>query len=98
MPARALMVNLTVNVFQDGHQWVAYTPSLDLSTCGHTIKEAQKNFEEAVDLFLEGCARKGTLDAVLKSCGWVRTSRPVPHYEPPRSYTTNQPISIPIPA
>ena len=90
------MVNLTVNIFQDGNQWVAHSPALDLSTCGDTIKEAQKNFAEAVDLFLEECQRKETLDTVLKACGWVRTSKPTPHYEPPPSYVTNQSVSIPV--
>lgn len=96
MPTRGLMVNLTVNVFQDGNQWVAYNPSLDLSTCGDTIKEAQRNFAEAVNLFLEECRRKGTLEVVLKSCGWVRTARPTPHYEPPQSYMTTQSVSVPV--
>lgn len=95
MRAAGLMVNLTVNVFQEGTQWVAYSPALDLSTCGDSIKEAQRNFAEAVDLFLEECRRKGTLETVLKACGWVRTSKPKPHYEPPQSYVTNQSVCVP---
>jgi len=36
--------NLTVSVIKEGRQYIAYSPALDLSTCGKNEKEARKNF------------------------------------------------------
>ena len=43
--------NLTVSVIKEGKQYIAYSPALDLSTCGKNEKEARKNFVEIVDIF-----------------------------------------------
>ena len=52
--------------------FVAFTPALDLSTCGRTYEEAKKNFAEALDILFEECSKMGTLKDVLESCGWVK--------------------------
>ncbi len=93
------LLNLPVTFFQERKQWVAYTPVLDFSSAGDTLQEAQKNFGEAVRLFFEECLRKGTLEEVLKSCGWNKVSRPKPHFEPPANVLQSfQSVSVPIPA
>ncbi|MBI1746892.1 MAG: hypothetical protein HYR55_09940 [Acidobacteria bacterium] len=51
---------------------VAYSPVLDLSTCGESFEEARQNFAEALDIFFRECIKKGTLDRVLKSFGWQK--------------------------
>jgi predicted RNase H-like HicB family nuclease len=52
--------------------FIAYSPVVDLSSCGRTMLEAKKNFEEALDIFFEECVSMGTLKEVLESCGWVK--------------------------
>ncbi len=69
---RKMDVNLPVIVLKEGKQFVAYTPALDISTCGDTLEQAHKRFDEAVKLFLEECMRMGTLEDVLIECGWTK--------------------------
>jgi predicted RNase H-like HicB family nuclease len=49
--------------------FIAFTPALDLSTCGRTFEEAKKNFAEALEIFFEECFSMGTLKEVLESRG-----------------------------
>ena len=65
--------NLPVSVFREGNSFIAYTPVLDLSTCGKNYKEAKKRFNEAVKIFFEETIKKGTLSEVLQELGWEKT-------------------------
>jgi hypothetical protein len=71
---------------------IAFTPALDLSTCGRTFEEAKKNFIEALDIFFEECLRMGTLKDVLESCGWAKDRKN--GWEPP-SYIGEDRIELP---
>ena len=51
---------------------MAYTPALDLSTSGHTLEEAQKNFTEAVRIFFDEIMEMGTFEDVLLDLGWKK--------------------------
>ncbi|HEY4496130.1 MAG TPA: hypothetical protein VJC04_02115 [Candidatus Paceibacterota bacterium] len=61
---------ISVAFIKEGNQFVAYSPALDLSTCGNTLTEARSRFAEAAKLFFEELKRKGTLKIVLKNLGW----------------------------
>lgn len=58
-------IQFTVQVFKEGRLYVAYTPELDVSSCGGTQAKAKKNLLEAVRLFLEEAERLGTLQKIL---------------------------------
>ena len=45
-------IQFTTHTFKEGNQYVAYTPELDLSSCGGTAHKASENLVEAVRLFL----------------------------------------------
>ena len=49
------MINLEFDsmVFQEGNTYVAYSPKLDVSSCGDTVDEARNNLKTAVRLFLD---------------------------------------------
>jgi RNase P/RNase MRP subunit p30 len=64
--------NLPVSVIKEGARYVAYTPALDLSTCGKTIKIAKKRFNEAVGIFFEELIKSETLEQVLLGLGWQK--------------------------
>ncbi len=51
--------------------YVASCPVLDICSQGATEKEAKKNLAEAITAFMISCHERGTLDAVLKNCGFV---------------------------
>lgn len=64
--------NLPVSFLKESGQFVAYTPALDLSTSGHTLEEAKKNFTEAVEIFFMEIISMGTLEDVLLGLGWKK--------------------------
>lgn len=87
-------INLQIPVFmfKEGNTFVAYTPALDLSSCGSTLEEAQNNFKDAVSLFLNELEEMGTLDKVLVKLGWKKLRVPSPSWQMP---VFNQPIRHP---
>lgn len=48
---------------------VALCTPLDVMSQGATRQEAKRNLVAAVQLFVESCFERGTLDQVLKECG-----------------------------
>jgi predicted RNase H-like HicB family nuclease len=67
-----LEFKLPVSILREGKKYIAYTPALDLSTSGRTYSEAQRRFEEIVNIFFEELIKKGTLEDVLRDLGWRR--------------------------
>lgn len=63
--------------------FVAYTPALDLSSCGASLDEALKRFAEAVEIFFGECVSRGTLAEVLESLGWKQGEGPSKTLSPP---------------
>jgi predicted RNase H-like HicB family nuclease len=51
--------------------YVSSCPALDVYSQGDTEEEAKKNLSEALAMFLISCHERGTLDTVLKECGFV---------------------------
>lgn len=62
--------NLSVTFLKEGDQFVAYSPALDLSTCGGTLEEARRRFGEAALLFIQELHQKGVTKKVLSELGW----------------------------
>jgi predicted RNase H-like HicB family nuclease len=79
-------IKLTVSIIKEGKQYIAYTPALDLSTCGKSEKEAKKRFEEAVGLFFQELTKKGTLEKALIELGWKKVKT---QWSPPKVVSTN---------
>ncbi len=74
---------LSVVFLKEGDTIVAYAPALDLSTCGQTVEEAKKNFEQAVDIFFRESSERGTLEEVLFSLGWHKSATRPKTWQPP---------------
>jgi predicted RNase H-like HicB family nuclease len=73
-------------------KWVvASCPPLDVHSQGKTEAQAKKNLIEALSLFLESCHERGTLDAVLKECGFERVAFPIKPAAPKAKY-----VEIPL--
>jgi predicted RNase H-like HicB family nuclease len=58
------------HIFKEGDTYVAYVPSLDVSSCGSTDQEARRNIRDAVRGFLAASAELGTLDQILEEAGY----------------------------
>ncbi len=77
-------------------EWiVASCPILDIFSQGETEEKAKKNLAEALSLFFISCFERGTLDEVLKNCGF----RAVPGLVLKKSAwaKTQNFINVPIP-
>lgn len=87
-------VKLSVSFIKERGRYIAYTPALDLSTSGKSIKEAKKRFEEIVEIFLDELVEKGTLNEVLENLGWQKTHK---QWNPPKIVSNSSEL-IKIPA
>lgn len=63
-------VKLPISIKKKAKVFISYCSVLDVCSQGKTEKEAKKNLMEALRLFLISCFERGTLDAVLKECGF----------------------------
>jgi len=78
-----IKANLGVIFFREGKKFIAYSPAVDLSSCGNTLTQAKKRFAEALNIFFKETIKMGTLEDVLRDCGWQRVSHPQKHWVPP---------------
>ena len=62
-------------VFQEDDTYIAYCPSLDISTSGDTFNDAVANFYERFQLHIEWCEEHGTLLKDLAEHGWKINNR-----------------------
>lgn len=89
-----LPLKLSVLIMKQGKRFVAYSPALDLSTCGRSERGARKRFEEAAEIFFEELVEAGTLDNILKDLGWQKEKK---HWQPPE-VISKESISFKVPA
>lgn len=73
--AANIEAKIPVILFEEGNKIIAYSPALDLSTCGDTERHARKRFAEAAKIFLQELTAMGTLEEVLEEYGWKKTSK-----------------------
>jgi hypothetical protein len=66
---------IPVILFTEGDKTVAYSPALDLSTCGDTEQQARRRFSEAAAIYLSELRAMGTLDEILEESGWRKNVR-----------------------
>ena len=82
---------IQVLFYKEREEFIAYAPALDLSSCGSTFEEADKNFEEAKNIFLTECDKKGTLPEALAACGWdSRMEKGIRVWRPPTAIGQKQ--------
>ena len=63
-------IETTVQVWQEGKQFVAHAMPLDVMSCGPTPERASQALKEAVGLYLVTAAEAGTLVEVLEEAGY----------------------------
>lgn len=62
--------NIAFYVFKEGNAYIAYCPSLDISTCAETYSEAVSAFHKMFQLHMEFCVENGTLAEDLMAREW----------------------------
>ncbi len=87
-------VSMPFEIEQDGNAYVSSCPPLDVFSQGDTEEEAMENLGEAVNMFLESCIRRQTLEKVLSERGFEMVAEP---NRPQLQYSEDeQSIEIPI--
>jgi hypothetical protein len=81
--------------FREGKKVVAYSPALDLSSCGNTEKQARKRFAEALEIFITETHKMGTLSEVLEECGWCKPLKQGT-WSPPTYKSVEESVKIPV--
>ena len=74
---------LPIKITKKEKWFVAACPALDVASQGEDVDTARKNLKEALFMFLRSCYERGTLDAVLKDCGFSPAMAPAPDVYPP---------------
>jgi predicted RNase H-like HicB family nuclease len=80
-----IKVGIEVLLGKQGDYYVTYCSALELSSYGKTEKEAKKNFEIELEIFLEETEKKGTLEKLLLKLGWCLKQGSIPSYVPPKT-------------
>lgn len=62
-------------VFQEGEYFVAYCPSLNLSSCGDSIEEAKSGLDEVVTAYLKNYRENNSLHDDLMKHDWTFASQ-----------------------
>ena len=65
-------------VRKDEDHLVSFCPPFDVYSQGPSEEAALDNLVEALQLFVESCLARGTLDRVLKDCGFEPDADPEP--------------------
>ncbi len=86
---------LKVNILKESGNYIAYSPALDISSCGKSEAEAKRNLGSAVKLFLEELQEMGTLDEALLELGWRKADNPRYNWIPPQLLNTTVRVSLP---
>lgn len=68
-------LSLPVTFLKEKARFVAYSPTIDLSTSGRTFKQAKERFAEAAMLFFEEIYKKDTIDETLGDLGWEKRNK-----------------------
>lgn len=80
-----IVTPLTIKIMVDKRSkdapFIAYTPELDVVSCGPTEEKARQNLHEAVEIALEEAARKGKLSELLEDLGFQKEKK---GWVPPR--------------
>lgn len=86
---------IRAEIFREGRQYVALCPELTVSSCGDTVEEARRSLQEAVSLFLEECARLGSLQHILSEAGFSHRHTAIPQWLSPQPIEI-EPLAIPL--
>lgn len=78
-----LNVKLSMYVFKEDGMYIVYCPALDMSACGKTEQEAQKDFEDVFEISMKYMLNKNTLKKDLINHGWEIKSLKQKKYKTP---------------
>lgn len=98
-----LKVKLEARLTQDGDDWIACCPSLDLYTQSDSKEAAMDSLREAVSAWFESCLERGVLAVALAEVGFrcakagesIPVSASIVQVAPPSRQVEEMEVSIP---
>jgi len=80
-----LSLPLTVKIMIDKRSkdapFIAYSPEMDVASCGPTEEKARANLHEAIEIVLEEEKNQGTITTFLETLGFQKQNK---QWIPPR--------------
>lgn len=67
-----MKISVRIEIFKEEGVFVALSSGLNVSSFGETIDDAKKSIKEAIEVFVEECQEKGTLEEVLEESGFSK--------------------------
>lgn len=84
-------MQLSLLIYKQGDYYVAFCPSLELSSYGDSVEDAKTGFDDAMNLYLEYSIENGTLEKDLLEHGWEIKQKPT-KLNPPAQIKLNIPV------
>ncbi len=81
-----ISLEFDIIVFKEDNAYVAYSPELDISSCGNSVDHAKDMLKTAVRLFLEEAEKMETLEDILEESGYRKD--PSGRWIPPKLVAT----------
>ena len=91
-----IVFNLQIRIIEGEFGYVSSCAVLDVWSQSNSKKEAEKNIREAISLFIISCFERGTLDQVLKECGFSPSYSAKPVKGPKPNDTQAVKVEIPF--
>jgi len=63
-------IEYTIQIWQEGNQFVAHAMPLDVMSSGQTPDKARRALHEAVELFIQTAEEMSTLEEILLESGY----------------------------
>ncbi|MDB5903145.1 MAG: hypothetical protein JWM26_2023 [Betaproteobacteria bacterium] len=88
--------DLPASVKKRGKLFIAHCPLIDVTSQGGTKKEALDHLIEAIQLFIESCFERGTLDEVMQACGFEFKPKGPKQRKAPAKSVRTECIRVPL--
>ena len=69
-----ISIDYDIIVLEEGINYIAYCPELDISSCGNSISHAKEMLKQAVKLFIEEAEKMGTLSDILEEANFKKNT------------------------
>lgn len=81
--AGSVSISLKLDCFvrQDGQKWISLCPGLNVASQGSTEEGAIHSLREAVEVWVESCLERGTLEKALQESGFRLVAWDAPQKE-----------------
>ena len=89
-------VSFPIEVKKENSYFLAACPTLDVWACGKTQQSAVESLKDTLQLFLTYCFDHGTLEMVLKGCGFTSLKKSLSQSSSDRLKEINVPLPFVI--